>query len=279
MSRVARLPVILLLTLGCNASDQVAPEKPHASRTVVNDPRFMTTGCWDSRPQTTDAPAAPDPINDCPVSTEDTPAEVTYLNAISESSGSYYPDFDGQNITFDDVAGSSYSSSVCPDVLMNVAFKKIIAGGIERFQTIGNAYKLGPLEPLSDGFERATYQLPDQYVYSHSGGYYAFGGTVSVVCVHGRFSFVRAIFAGYVDASAFIFYNYNGTIRAAGTSGTGFTSGWAYYDDASGFSNGSSDGWQAALNTYVSAGTCTLGWDIYIDDRPVCKDGHHVDQT
>lgn len=152
--------------------------------------------------------------------------------------------------------------------------------GVESFiQTVGLAHKIGPLEPLTDGFSRAQYNLPSDVVYSSSGNYYAYSGSVSVVCVNGNFSFTAGSVAGYVMASGYIAYSYDGLVRRAEVSGTPQTSGWTYYSSYTGFANGNYSGWVDALNLYIGSGTCSMYWDVWVDGRLVCKNGHPYDQT
>lgn len=270
-SSLAVLLVPVFVLTGCDAPDKVL--------SPPSRPGLQLSGCEETRPQGVAEPnSGGDPLpSDCPVDSQDAESENTRLGSFYSSGGSYYPEFNGQSFGFNDVAGSPGSYSSCPDVLENIRFVRIIDGSIERFQTIGTAFKVGPLEPMSDGFARAQYNLPSEFVYSSSGRHYAYSGTVSVVCVNSTFGFSAGGLAGYVGVIAYAAYNYNGVIRRAGVSGSPETSGWTYYNSSSGFANGNYDGWANALNMYIGSGTCSPYWDVWVDGKQVCRNGHPVD--
>ena len=259
-----------LLVLGaCQVADStLAPP---------SKPRFLD-GCEATGPQPADpessTSADPPPPTGCEVSGTPVETDLTYLGAAHNYSGTFSPDFYGQPFGFDDVANSPGSYSVCPDVLTNVYFAMIIEGSIENFQSVGDSHIIGEVPILSDGFSRATYQLPFQNMYSRSGRHYLpGGGTVKVACINGRFAFIMGGMFNEVDVQSFRVYGYEGEIRISGTSQSGPTSGWSAYNSSSGYSNGSAEGWGAALNTFLSDGSCTPLWDVWIDGKAVCIDG------
>jgi len=269
---LALLAAVFVFT-GCNASDNVL--SPPAR------PGFQLSGCEETRPQGAAEPnGGGDPLpSDCTVDSQDAESENNQVGSFYGSGGSYYPEFNGQSFGFDDVAGSPSSYSSCPDVLENIQFRRIIDGGIEVFQTIGPAYKIGPLEPMSDGLSRARYNLPSEFVYSRSGRHYAYAGTASVVCVNSFFGFSAGGVAGYVGVISYIAYNYDGVITRAGISGSPETSGWTYYLSGSGFANGNNEGWANALNGYIASGACSPYWDVWVDGKQVCRNGQPFDQS
>jgi hypothetical protein len=163
-------------------------------------------------------------------------------------------------------------------VLVNVPFRRIINGQTVTFQSAGLSDKIGPIEPLSDGFSRARYQLPETRIYSSDGKYYVDGGVVKVVCVTATFGYWWGNFTR-ITLGAYRVYGYEEIVRISGTDDVGVTSGWAWYVSSSGFANGSSEGWSGALTTYFSSGGCTPHWDIWVDGKQICKDGQRVDQA
>lgn len=262
---------IFFLVGACQASDTIL--------TPPSRPRF-TTGCDETRPQQMDpSEASGDPLPGCAVDTDDYVTSNIQIGTVSYADDPSLPEFYGQTLTFEDVIGNPSSYSVCPDYIENARFTRVIAGNIETFQSVGTSFHRGPLEPGDNGLERAVYDLPSQVVYSRSGGYYTFGGSVNVVCGRANFRWSYGATYGEVDVGGFQVYGYNGEVRPTSTSFESPTAGWAYYASWSNFSNGSSDGWGAALSTFMSSGGCTPHWDVWVDGKQVCKDGQRVDQT
>lgn len=57
---------------------------------------------------------------------------------------------------------------------------------------------------------------------------------------------------------------------ASGPSGSG-SRGWGYYSSATGATSGAGDGsWITAVETWLSSGACTVGWEIWVDGDMVC---------
>jgi hypothetical protein len=211
----------------------------------------------------------------CPISESDSqPIDLTYVgDAHNYPNGSYPVEFEGQAFVFDDVAGSWNSYSTCPDVLTNVRFAVVINGNVEVFQSVGQAHWIGEVPILSDNFARGRYQLPYDIMYSQSGRYSVTGGTVKVACVHADWQFFIGSSFNEIDVSAYKIYGYEGSWRVATTATWNPTSGWTFYDSATGYANGSSNGWSQALSNYVNNHTCSPYWDIIVDGVKVCENG------
>jgi hypothetical protein len=56
----------------------------------------------------------------------------------------------------------------------------------------------------------------------------------------------------------------------SGNNNNGSRGGWAYKDGSFENGNGDHGSWQTALENYLNNGTCTPGWDIYVDGFQVC---------
>jgi len=67
-------------------------------------------------------------------------------------------------------------------------------------------------------------------------------------------------------------FNYTGTVMFEPASGTGGSDagGWAYSNIEIEVENGVGDGWRDALDTFLSGGGCTKGWEIWVDDDQAC---------
>lgn len=252
----------------CQAVDSAGPRAPAVRMGSL-------TGCEETRPDPDSESSVGDPPPSQGCQVEGTPleSELSYLGAVHNDGGSYYPEFYGQTFTFDDVANSSGAYSSCPDVLQNVWFLMVINGQIEKFQTVGYAHKIGEVPMLSDNFARASYQLPFDNVYSRSGRYFITDGKVKAACIHGRFQFIVGGIFGGIDASDYRIYGYEGIINVSSNPQSGGTAGWSFQNSSSGYSNGNGDGWGDALYTYLETGNCTPHWDVYVDGVAVCKDG------
>jgi hypothetical protein len=261
--RVLAPPKKARLLTGCEYTDRQVPVPLTSARlTVISNPptpRFTGNpppGCFGATMQETD---------------------IGYLGDAHSYSGTYSPDFYGQSLTFDDIANSPDSYSTCPDVLTNVSFTMVMQGEIERFQSVGQSDWIGNIAPLSDGYSRAVYQLPFQNMYSRDGKYYLpGGGTIRVVCIQARIGFTVGGLFNEIDVSRFIIYSYTGEIRVAEFMDPAPTSGWAFYDGSTDFSNGSGDGYGQAIQTYLGSGGCTPYWDVWVDGKQVCKNGYKM---
>jgi hypothetical protein len=208
----------LLLSGGCSAPDSVISPPPL---------RKTVTGCDQTRPAGADGVMS-DPLPDCGVDSQDIEDLKVDLGDPNYSPESAFPNFSGQSVTFDDVANATDAYSACPDVLVNVPFRRIINGQTVTFQSAGLSDKIGPIEPLSDGFSRARYQLPETRIYSSDGKYYVDGGVVKVVCVTATFGYWWGNFTR-ITLGAYRVYGYEEIVRISGTDDVGVTSGWAWY--------------------------------------------------
>lgn len=67
-------------------------------------------------------------------------------------------------------------------------------------------------------------------------------------------------------------YRFYGTMTPTNGYPGGFGGrGWAWHNSGSGYSNGEGGDWQSVLQAYLTSGTCTPGWEIWMDGRMVCN--------
>jgi hypothetical protein len=118
-----------------------------------------------------------------------------------------------------------------------------------------------------------TTSIPDQ------GDYRSLGGTVDAACIQAEFSFFVGPYGYHVEVGAYKTYNHTGQIYRVANPNQGATGGWTYYDRDTGYASGNNGGWTDALNYYLATGGCSVNWDIWIDQKVVCRDGEHVDQS
>jgi hypothetical protein len=142
-----------------------------------------------------------------------------------------------------------------------------------------------PIEKVSDdgytvwGIPMGTYAFPpNMEIWSSepSGKYAARGGFLRAVCfdIALRTDMGVRLLGGY-----HLWYDYNGSIFGTpGSSSGGSTGrGWSWHSTGTGYRNAGGQGsWEAALDSYLSGGGCSYGWEIWIDGVQKCDEFGNV---
>lgn len=177
-------------------------------------------------------------------------------------SGSF-PEWRGEDPTYQSLDGAVYA---CPAISTGVV---MLDTTTDTYIIAGVLVKVYDL-PKGPKYPRARYRVPDTEHYNWARNRYIFGGYLDVDCIGWYVTLgpVR-LWVGYLEP-----FGYSGTSgvsnKAPATAG-----GWAYKD--SNTTNGNSTdpeaSWQQALDSYLTSGTCTPGWDIWVDGTQVCAAG------
>lgn len=198
----------------------------------------------------------------------DVPTEFSFAEPAPDGSDSTHA-WQGETIWFSEVAGSSLDR--CPDVIdRGLPFIKRINGRNITFYTRGGAIKIRDVGWERDGTPHALYDLQDEF-HETKDNYRAWGGTLMVGCKRRTL----LTFAGVrFQMRLFQTYDYVGDIIVGASGSAG--GGWGYVNQETGYQNGIGDGWQEALNGYLSGGYCTPGWDIWVDGVQKCGNGRPI---
>jgi hypothetical protein len=270
--------------LACSGSDSpTAPRGLKPLRTeqcngeAIVDSATMFTFPSDSGLSTN---SVDDPFN-CVVITQDAEIEGTMVVEAAPSDQVSAGVWDGQSFSYADVADAEGVIGRCYDIIDNFKFSKIIEGETEIFYVPVVAHKTGDLPESVVGIDRARYQLPDMWIPSRSGKWQSFGGTVDMTCLEAKYQVRLPTFGVYINVRAYLASNANTRISRIPYSGGGGgkPTGWLYYEPGRGIANGNAGGWEGALDDFLSFGTCTDEWDVWVDGKQVCKDGEVVSQT
>ena len=168
------------------------------------------------------------------------------------------------------VSGGTY---VCPTWWPNPDFKVIIPQHnytLVHFSIPGQAHASFPVTPPPNhpGIPSAAYAMPLGRYRDVTNNYVAEGGYIYAACYTKWVTLlnVTAIVGPMVS------FNYTGTVMFEPASGTGGSDagGWAYSNIEIEVENGVGDGWRDALDTFLSGGGCTKGWEIWVDDDQAC---------
>ena len=162
--------------------------------------------------------------------------------------------------------------SVCPPYFPYVNFSEYVPSTAEdaRFHVTGPITKIGDLGYTVYGRPMARYRLPEMVFNSTDGRYSIYGGTIGITCLVE----LRRVLGNFYQVELQIWrawgYDSPGGVRynRSPLAGGGDGGGWGWSDDGS--SNGSGDGWSTALQTYLSGGGCTAGFEIWVDDDQKC---------
>ncbi len=165
------------------------------------------------------------------------------------------------------------SARFCPNVVQNPEFSVFTQGRSVVFKTVGWATKGSPLPPGPTGAPRAMYSPPSGTFLDTRFEYEASGGDLVGEC---NVWLVRYTGTGMQVMGGWMNWTYypNTLIKlregGGGPDGGGF-GGWAYKDDMLSVENGADDGWMLALGNWIGGGSCTPGWDIYVNGVHVCS--------
>lgn len=199
----------------------------------------------------------------------DVRTEFSYAEPVVDDSPPAWT-WQGETVAFDAVAASA--AELCPDMIeRRLPFQKDINGERVTFFTTGGAIKIRDVGWARDGSPVALYDLQDEYHKSRRGNYEAWGGTLMVNCKRVTLLTIAGI---RFQMRLFATFDYQGDIIRSSIEGSG--GGWSYANMETGYRNGISDGWQAALDLYLSSGSCTPSWDIWIDGVQKCRNGQPV---
>lgn len=270
----------------CTPDKLAGPEQqavrfsPHPSRSL-EDPCPQMESVLRSDPSL-DATSTSTFDDACPVAATVIESDERYAIQIPQAPAGA-AQWEGQSVEWP--SGYDYAST-CPAQLAYIKFKVEIEGtnDVARFEI--PAADVPILKEVDLGYTvfgqpMAKYRLPELIYNSTDGNYSIYGGLVSVTC-HSELRQISSYVFG-VEIVIGRSWNYEsaGGVRRNSTPQPplfGGSSGWAYRDNSRSFDAGSDSGWFDALSAWVNNGSCTVGWDIFVDGVQVCrKDGVNVE--
>lgn len=172
-------------------------------------------------------------------------------------------------------AADSPSDAYCP---MGVPFPeyqvRLTNGTVVTFQMAGTAIYMHDVPSPNPSYRAARYSLPPgAHSVSIDGIYEAWNGTLYGVCRVWRKQILgKIVEGGFVD-----WFKFDGEVWTRDnpdSGGNGGGRGWAYSKDGTQNGDGTSgtiNDWQTALNNYLTTGTCTQGWEVWVDGVQVCS--------
>jgi hypothetical protein len=186
----------------------------------------------------------------------------------------------GTELAWSGQAFDSYSSSdedaSCHQTVSGVTFKLYIPEyGEDATFDVPVPIELATYDGSTTfGVPMGSYALPENIEIVSStppGKYAARGGLLRAIC----YDFTVHTGTGIrVEGGWHTWYDYTGQVylHVGGTAMGGPGGGWAYAT-SDGFQNGMGDGdWGSALSTFMLRGTCTYGWEIWVDGTEKCNE-------
>ena len=208
----------------------------------------------------------------CPVSSQPVQLELHYATQTTTQVPSSAPLWQGELIAMPEYG----NGGTCPGSVPSIRFAEYIpaTGETAEFLVPGPINYESSLGYTVFGHHMAKFRLPEAIINSVDGKYSIYGGTVSVTCYSELRQISRYVFGVRLEIMTTWAYEGMGGVRqnrSPGTSGGPSSSGWAFRDATRGFDSGSDAGWFSVLSLYVNYGTCTAGWEVWVDGDQKCS--------